>query len=83
MRQIYLFSNENEKKFLQKKGTVVTEHNFKNFFPRFLSGNIERNYHNSSLTIHITIHRTLKIKIRFGQTQIKKFFMIPVSFPLF
>ena len=45
---IYIFK---EKKFLNnKKGTVKIKHNFKGFFPRLLSGNIEKTKINSTLT---------------------------------
>lgn len=79
------FLNENEKKFLrQKKGTVKIEHNFKNFFPRFLSGNIERNYHNSSLTHTYYDTSNLKDKNTFWPNPNKKiFYDSSVSFPLF
>ena len=36
--------------FLNQKGTVKIFHNFKNFFPRFLAGNFDKNYCNSSIT---------------------------------
>jgi len=43
--------NNNEKKFLKgKKGTVKIKHNFKNFFPRFLSGNLSLKFNNSLIT---------------------------------
>ena len=84
MRQnLFIFLMKMKKISKTKKGTVKIEHNFKNFFPRFLSGNIERNYHNSSLTHTYYDTSTLKIKIRFGQIQIKKFFMILLYLSLF
>ena len=45
------FLNDQEKKFLNnKKGTIKIKHNFKGFFPRLLSGNIEKSKINSTLT---------------------------------
>lgn len=44
------FINENEKKKIKYKTTLRIKHNFNNFFPRFLSGNIEKNLRSSSIT---------------------------------
>lgn len=79
------FLNENEKKFLrQKKGTVKIDHSFKSFFPRFLSGNIEKNNHNSSLTHTYYDTSNLKDKNTFWPNPNKKiFYDSSVSFPLF
>ncbi len=79
------FLDENEKKFLRgKKGTVKIKHDFKNFFPRFLSGNMERNNYNSSLTHTYYDTSKLKDKNTFWANPNKKiFYDSSVSFPLF
>jgi hypothetical protein len=49
--KIVKFLTENEKKFLKNsKGTVKIKHNFKSFFPRFLSGNLNKNLDESLIT---------------------------------
>lgn len=79
------FLNQNEKRFLRgKKGTVKIKHNFDSFFPRFLSGNIETNNNNSTLT-H-TYYDTSKQKDRntfWSNPKKKVFYDSSVSFPLF
>ncbi len=47
---VYFLHDKEKYFFLNKKGTVRIRHNFKNFFPRFLAGNFDKNYHNSSIT---------------------------------
>ena len=79
------FMNDKERDFLNnKKGTVKIEHSFKSFFPRFLSGNIEKSKINSSLT-HTYYDTSLqKNKEAFWKNPDKnKFFDSSVSFPLF
>ena len=45
------FLKQKEKKFFEnKKGIVRIKHNFKTFFPRFLSGNFDKKKFNSSIT---------------------------------
>jgi|LakMenE18May11ns_1017448.scaffolds.fasta_scaffold9897306_2 hypothetical protein len=44
------FLNKKEKKNIHHKCTLRIKHNFKSFFPRFLSGNFTKNYFNASLT---------------------------------
>jgi len=44
------FLNKKEKKNIKSKCSLRIKHNFKSFFPRFLSGNFTRNYSNASLT---------------------------------
>ena len=79
------FLNQNEKKFLKgKKGTVKIKHNFDSFFPRFLSGNIETNNNNSSLTHTYYDTSKQKNKDTFWPNPKKKiFYDSSVSFPLF
>tara|TARA_B100002051_G_C16737985_1_gene642448 strand:- start:741 stop:2318 length:1578 start_codon:yes stop_codon:yes gene_type:complete len=79
------FLNNFEKKFLKnKKGTVKIKHNFSNFFPRFVSGNIENSKNNSTLT-H-TYYDTSKQNDNttfWINPNTNKFFDSSVSFPLF
>lgn len=79
------FLNEEEKEFLRgRKGTVKIKHNFKSFFPRFLSGNIEINNKNSSLTHTYYDTSKLKNKNTYWTNPDKKiFYDSSVSFPLF
>ena len=45
------FINQKEKKFFkEKKGTARIKHNFKSFYPRFLAGNFDKKFFNSSIT---------------------------------
>ena len=78
------FLNENEKSFLKgKKGTLKINHNFKSFFPRFLSGNIEHNQNNSSLTHTYYDTSSQKNKNTFWKNPNSKiFYDSTVSFPL-
>lgn len=79
------FLNKNEKEFLKnEKGTVKIKHNFKSFFPRFLSGNLETNENNSSLTHTYYDTSSQKDKYTFWKNPNKKiFYDSTVSFPLF
>ena len=79
------FLNDNEKKFLrEKKATVKIKHNFTNFFPRFLSGNIQQNFFNSSLTHTYYDTSKQKDKNAFWPNPNKNiFYDSSVSFPLF
>lgn len=47
---VYLLNSKEKNFFKNKKGTVVIHHPFKNFFPRFLAGNINLKNHITSLT---------------------------------
>tara|TARA_B100001123_G_scaffold444954_1_gene595189 strand:- start:327 stop:1904 length:1578 start_codon:yes stop_codon:yes gene_type:complete len=79
------FLNSNEKKFFKgKKGTVIINHDLKGFFPRFLSGNINKSKSKTSLT-H-TYYDTSKLKNKFSfwkNPNTKQFYDSSVSFPLF
>lgn len=79
------FLNSNEKQFLKgEKGTLKIKHNFKSFFPRFLSGNIEYNNNNSSLTHTYYDTSNQKNKSTFWlNPDTKVFYDSSVSFPLF
>ena len=79
------FLTENEKKFLKnQKGTIKINHNFKSFFPRFLSGNMEINKKITSLTHTYYDTSKEKDKNAFWKNPDKKiFFDSTVSFPLF
>jgi hypothetical protein len=49
--KIIRFLSKKEKTFFKnKKGTVKIKHTFDNFFPRFLSGNLDKNLNDSLLT---------------------------------
>ena len=79
------FLNRIEKIFLKnKKGSVKINHNFKSFFPRFLSGNIEDNKHNASLTHTYYDTSNQKDNKTFWKNPNKKIFHdSTVSFPIF
>ena len=79
------FLNRIEKIFLKnKKGSVKINHNFKSFFPRFLSGNIEDNKHNSSLTHTYYDTSNQRDNKTFWKNPNKKIFHdSTVSFPIF
>ncbi len=78
------FLNDQEKKFLNnKKGTVKIKHNFKGFFPRLLSGNIEKTKINSTLTHTYYDTSNQKNKDTYWKNpDVKKFYDSSVSFPL-
>ena len=83
--EFIFFLNEIEKKFLRnKKGSIKIKHNFKSFFPRFLSGNMDINKNNSSLTHTYYDTSNQKDKITFWKNPNKKiFYDSTVSFPIF
>lgn len=79
------FLNNNEKKFFKnKKGTVKIFHNFNNFFPRFLSGNINKEKSISSLTHTYYDTSFQKAKSTFWKNPSKKvFYDSTIAFPIF
>ena len=79
------FLSDDEKKFLKnKKGTVKIKHNFSSFFPRFVSGNLEKKEYNSTLT-HTYYDTSNESGSNTFWNNPKKqiFFDSTVSFPLF
>ena len=78
------FLNDQEKKFLyNKKGTIKIKHNFKGFFPRLLSGNIEKSKINSTLThTYYDTSNQINKDTYWKNPVVKKFYDSSVSFPL-
>ena len=79
------FLNNNEKKFFKnKKGTVKIFHNFSNFFPRFLSGNINKEKSISTLTHSYFDTSFQKEKTTFWKNPSKSlFFDSTIAIPIF
>jgi len=77
------FLKEREKFFLKgKKGKVKIYHNFKNFFPRFLSGNIKKDKKVSSLT-HTYYDQSFQKKAYWKNPDVKNLYDSISTFPVF
>ena len=78
------FLTQNEKKFLEgHKGTVKIKHNFTDFFPRFVCGNIKKDKSSSSLT-HTYYDTSTKTKDSYWINQdAKNLYDSIITFPIF
>ncbi len=79
------FLKINEKKFfLNEKGIVKIQHNFKSFFPRFLCGNMQNDKSNSTLTHTYYDLKESKDKTNYLRNPNKqKYYDSSVAIPLF
>ena len=73
------FLNQQEKKFFEnRKGIVRIKHNFKTFFPRFLSGNFDEKKFNSSITHSYYDLYKKNDPSQYWKNPNKNFFLIPL-----
>ena len=79
------FLKDKEKKFLRgKKGSVNINHSFTTFFPRFLAGNIEKNFSSTQIThTYYDLKGRKKSSDYWLNKEKKKFFDITIPIPFF
>ena len=78
------FLNNYEKKKIKYKTTLRIKHNFSSFFPRFLSGNIEKNLASSSIThSYYDLEKLRENKHFWINPNKKKYFDSMIAIPVF